>query len=137
MKTQKQSSHKAAIYIRLARQDDEGAALQRSLLLDFAREQGFENCREYCDNGFNGVNLDRPAFSSMNKAIDNGEINTVIMKSICRVSRNFLLIDKWLEDIHDNGVSFITHDGSHEPPQISLDVLKHMRSLIFRQRKRL
>jgi DNA invertase Pin-like site-specific DNA recombinase len=118
---------KVALYIRLAQKGDVEVEIQRELLLDFAKKQGFENCIEYCDNGYHGLNIDRPAFSELNKAIDAGEITAVLMKSISRIARDSFLIHDWLEYVHKKGVKFIAADDSHTPPPFITEVAQIMK----------
>ena len=126
MENKTQPTYKAALYIRLARKDEEAVAVQKNNLRVFARKQGFDNCMEYCDNGYNGLNFTRPAFLEMEKAINAGEINTIIMQSVSRIARDFILVGEWLERVRDKGVRFIALDRSHEPTSYSLELTRFL-----------
>jgi DNA invertase Pin-like site-specific DNA recombinase len=104
----------AALYSRVARADDFAMETQRGRLLDFAKQQGHEDCMEYSDNGFNGLSLERPAFAKMEADIIEGKISTVIVRCLDRISRDYVLTDKWVSWLGKRGVSIIALDGSHE-----------------------
>jgi len=87
-----------AVYCRAARADKTIINIQKNLLSRFAEEMGFGNCLFYIDNGYSGSNLDRPAFSEMNKAMQAGKIRAVIVKDHARIARNFYIVGKWLDE---------------------------------------
>ena len=87
-----------AVYCRVAHADETIIDIQKNLLSLFAEEMGFGNCVFYTDNGYSGSNLDRPAFSKMNKAMQAGKIRAVIVKDHARIARNFHLINEWLDE---------------------------------------
>lgn len=97
-----------AIYCRVACKDDGAIALQETILRDYAQKQGYGNVSVYADNGCNGLSFDRPAFARMERDIRDGRISTVIVKSLCRLSRNYLDLYKWIGDMRQRGVSFIS-----------------------------
>ncbi len=84
----------AGLYMRLSREDGarESAGIegQRLLLRSFAEERGFLVAEEYVDDGYSGTNYDRPAFSRMLGDIEDGRINTVLVKDLSRLGRNYL-----------------------------------------------
>jgi len=111
----------AAVYIRFAHYNDDELLLehQRTTLRDFAEKQGFDDIREYIDNGYSGSNLDRPAFMQMETDIKAGEVDAVIVRDISRIARNFLLVESWLGGLEAYNVKFIAADGSHEQPDVT------------------
>lgn len=111
--------HKTALYCRVAsRHPDDAGAMQIQLerLRDFAKQQGHNVCMEYFDDGFSGNDLDRPAFAEMEAAINEGKIDTVIIRDYSRIARNHILLEKWDEWRRRKGVKLIALDGSHEHP---------------------
>ena len=82
---QAKSTYKAALYMRLSR-DDEGAAesesitTQRKMLQSYAAQNGFLIYDEYCDDGWSGTNFDRPDFKRMIADIEGKKVNLVITK---------------------------------------------------------
>ena len=108
---------KAALYCRFASASpDDGGVVeyQQSYLRDFAIQQGFDDFAEYLDNGYSGNNLDRPAFAQMDADIKAGKIEVVIVRSVDRVARNYVLAENWISGLDAHGVRFISADGTHE-----------------------
>ena len=86
---------KAGIYIRLSKVDEdeeknesESITNQRSFIISFLQENGFELYDEYIDDGLTGTSFDRPAFNRMIDDIENKRINMVITKDASRLGRN-------------------------------------------------
>ena len=91
-----------ALYCRLSQEDmREGESLsienQKLMLKDFADKNGFRNCKYYIDDGFSGVNKNRPEYVHMLKDVENGLVGTVIVKDQSRLGRDHLETDKLME----------------------------------------
>ena len=107
-----QSKLRVAVYIRVAREDDMAIMNQEEILRRFAEEQGYTNLSVYADNGVVGFGLNRPAFNRLNEDISNGLVDTVIVKNVSRISRNYFELPEWVSAIRSKGVSFISvQDG--------------------------
>ncbi len=52
---------------------------------------------EYSDNGYTGMNFERPGFKKMLRDLHDGKINCVIIKDISRLGRHFLLTSELVE----------------------------------------
>ena len=68
-----------ALYERLSRDDDlngesNSITNQKKYLEDYARRNGFENIRHFTDDGFSGVNFNRPGFQSLIKEVEAGNV---------------------------------------------------------------
>ena len=84
-----------ALYERLSRDDEQESASnsitnQKSLLLAYAQEKGFTNCRHYTDDGYSGGNFDRPGWQQLLADIEAGIVKTVLVKDMSRVGRNYV-----------------------------------------------
>lgn len=109
---------RVGIYCRLSKDDDlqgESASIanQRAMLEDYCNKQGWEVIAVYQDDGFTGLNLDRPDFQRMLRAIEKGFINLVITKDLSRLGRNYLETGRLMEDYFPrHGVRYIAmNDG--------------------------
>ena len=74
-----------ALYERLSRDDDlngesNSITNQKKYLEDYARRNGFENIRHFTDDGFSGVNFNRPGFQALIKEVEAGNVGTLIVK---------------------------------------------------------
>ena len=83
-----------AAYLRVSSQVQrrrETIASQREAVLDHARRRGWlipDTC-VFADDGFSGATLERAALEALRDGVASGEIETVLVWSIDRLSRNF------------------------------------------------
>ena len=103
---------KVALYIRVAQKDDEIAKDQETTLRGYAEEHGYRNVLAYVDNGFSGLDMNRPALNRLQEDIAAGMVSRVIVKDISRVSRSFLEVPGWINSIRRYGVSFTSVQDS-------------------------
>lgn len=88
--------YKAALYCRLSKDDDDrngdssSIQTQKSLLERFCRENGYLIHDFYVDDGYSGLNFDRPDFQRLLTDIDNGTVNMVITKDLSRLGRDYI-----------------------------------------------
>ena len=111
-------SFRAAIYCRLSKDDDldgESASIanQRDMLEKYCEKQGWEVVAVYQDDGYTGLNMERPDLKRMLKAIERRQINLVITKDLSRLGRNYLQTGTLIEDFFPrHGVRYIAmNDG--------------------------
>ncbi len=96
MKQSKQQFNKiTALYCRLSRDDEySGDSMsiqtQKAMLKHYADEHGFGNCQYFVDDGWSGTNFQRPQFQMMIEDIENGNVDTVIVKDLSRLGREYL-----------------------------------------------
>ena len=79
-----------ALYERLSRDDDlngesNSITNQKKYLEDYARRNGFTNIRHFTDDGFSGVNFNRPSFQELIKEVEAGNVATIIVKDMSRL----------------------------------------------------
>ena len=109
---------RAAVYCRLSKDDDlqgESASIanQRDMLEKYCEKQGWEVTAVYQDDGYTGLNMERPDLKRMLKAIERKQVNLVITKDLSRLGRNYLQTGQLIEDFFPrNGVRYIAmNDG--------------------------
>ena len=104
---------KAGIYCRLSKDDDlqgESASIgnQRELLTSVCKAQGWEVAQVYQDDGYTGLNMDRPGLQNLLADAKKGIINLVITKDLSRLGRNYLQTGHLIEDFFPrHGVRYI------------------------------
>lgn len=107
-----------ALYERLSRDDElqgESNSIlnQKTYLESYARQQGFSNLRHFTDDGYSGINFNRPGFAAMVREIEAGNVGTVIVKDMSRFGRNYLQVGFYTEIMFpDKGVRFIAVNNS-------------------------
>ncbi len=106
--------YKAAAYLRLSKDDgdkDESNSIQsqRKIISEFIKSRDdIELINERTDDGFSGVNFERPAFKALIDDIKNGSINCVIVKDLSRLGRNYIQSGYYIERFFPSeGVRFI------------------------------
>ncbi len=107
-----------ALYPRLSHEDElsgesNSISNQKRILEAYAKQNGFTNLKWYTDDGFSGVNFQRPGFQSMLADIEAGLVGTVIVKDMSRLGRNYLQVGMYTEMIFpQKNVRFIAiNDG--------------------------
>ena len=86
-----------ALYERLSRDDDlsgesNSITNQKKYLEDYAQKNGYTNIRHFTDDGYSGVNFNRPGFQAMISEIEAGNVETLIVKDMSRLGRNYLQV---------------------------------------------
>ena len=105
---------KAAIYCRLSKEDEdkigesESIQNQKSMLLQYAIEKGFELYQIYSDEDYSGIDRNRPAFNSMLQAASEHQFDVVLAKTQSRFTRDMELVEKYLHGkFMEWGIRFI------------------------------
>ena len=97
-----EAKSKAAIYIRLSVEDenkiDESESIknQRLILTQYAKSQGWEIYKIYCDEDFSGLDRDRPEFQQMLIDAKKGLFNIILCKSQSRFTRDLEVAEKYI-----------------------------------------
>lgn len=112
-------SFKAAIYVRLSKEDgdkveSDSIVNQKDLIRDYLK--GMPDicvCSERADDGYSGVNFERPDFQKMMEDVRAGKVNCIIVKDLSRFGRNFVEAGRYIDQIFPFlGVRFIAiNDG--------------------------
>lgn len=122
----KNNSYNAAIYLRLSKEDgdvtDGGKAVsnsianQEELVRDYLKSQAdIRVYFVYKDDGYSGVNFDRPMFRKMLEDIKSGVVNCVIVKDLSRFGRNYIESGRYIEKIFPMlGVHFIAVNDHYD-----------------------
>lgn len=103
----------AGLYLRLSKDDDgrsESVSIgtQRDILTDYCNENGFKIYDTYIDDGYSGLNFERPRFQEMLNDIERGLINMVITKDLSRLGRDYIMTGYYSEIyFQSKGVRYI------------------------------
>lgn len=83
---------RVALYVRVSSQEqaDEGYSIgeQTERLKKYAEAMGWEIHKIYVDPGYSGGNINRPGLNDMIKDVEAGEIDTVVVYKLDRLSRS-------------------------------------------------
>ena len=95
--------HRAVgIYVRLSNEDSRAGESvsvenQKLILTKHVKEMGWELKEIYVDDGWRGVNQNRPAFQRMIADVKQRFINTILIKDLSRLGRNYLEVGQLSE----------------------------------------
>lgn len=93
------------IYVRLSDEDrdkrckqDESESIQnqKSMLINYCIEQGWQIHNILCDEDYSGADRDRPAFNQMLKDCEEGKVDIVLCKTQSRFSRDMEIVEKYI-----------------------------------------
>lgn len=114
-----EKNYLCASYTRLSQDDgdkEESNSIvnQKSLIRDYMNSHPeFTLVDEYADDGYSGVNFDRPDFQRMMNDVRSRKINCIIVKDLSRFGRNYIESGKYMEQIFPHlGVRFIAINDS-------------------------
>lgn len=99
--------YNTAIYCRLSLDDgNEGDSssikTQKIMLEEYVKEKGFTIYDYYIDDGYSGLNFERPAFKRLMQDISDGKINLVLTKDLSRLGRNHIQTSYFIEIFFPN-----------------------------------
>ena len=93
---------KTALYCRYSKDDgfdaDSNSIVHQKMMLErYAFENGYYDYEVYTDDGYSGVDFNRPAFIKMLQEIEAGSIVRVIVKDMSRFGRNTTLVGQYID----------------------------------------
>ena len=111
----------ADLYLRLSKEDgdkeeSDSIVNQRTLLMDFVKSMPDIRINKVrIDDGYSGVDFNRPAFTEMIDDIKNGVVNCVIVKDFSRFGRNYIESGKYIQVLFPKtGIRFIAVNDSYD-----------------------
>lgn len=127
-------------YLRLSREDGDKAesdsiANQRKLLERYIKDHSELRLVDfYQDDGYTGTNFDRPAFRSMEREIQRGRVNCVLVKDLSRFGRDYIEVGQYLErEFPARGVRFIAINDHVDSSRSKYDMLLPLKNLFNTQ----
>lgn len=120
--------YRAGLYLRLSKDDDQAGesfsiGMQRSILMDYCESHQYEVCKVYVDDGYSGMNFDRPGFQELLKDIEAGLINMVLTKDLSRLGRDYIMTGYYSEIyFQTKGVRYIAVADNFDSARKSNDI---------------
>jgi DNA invertase Pin-like site-specific DNA recombinase len=122
--------YNADVYLRLSKEDgdivdskikseSDSIVNQKELINEFLKNHPEIHIHKYrVDDGFTGVNFERPAFNEMMQAIKEGKVNCVIVKDLSRFGRDYIEVGRYIEKIFPFlGIRFIAINDCYDSVQ--------------------
>lgn len=100
MNTKKQ--YIAGLYCRLSKDDEQSGesvsiGTQRSILTEYCQQHGYSIYKVYIDDGYSGLNFNRPGFKELLEDVERGAVNMVITKDLSRLGRDYIMTGYYSE----------------------------------------
>ena len=94
--------YSAGLYLRLSKDDDSrnesvSIGTQRDILTDYCNEHNIPIYKVYIDDGYSGLNFERPGFKELLSDVERGVINMVITKDLSRLGRDYIMTGYYSE----------------------------------------
>ncbi len=104
MRKTKQQDRITALYCRLSRDDEfSGDSMsiqtQKTMLAQYAKENGLLRPEFFVDDGYSGTNFNRPDFQRMLAMVEEGKVATIVVKDLSRLGREYLQTGYYLEAV--------------------------------------
>lgn len=96
-----------ALYCRLSRDDElqgdsNSIKNQKAMLQKYADDNGFGNTKFFVDDGYSGTNFERPDWKRLIALVDEGKVETIIVKDMSRLGRDYLKVGMYTEMVFPN-----------------------------------
>ena len=111
----------ADIYLRISKEDgdkeeSDSISNQRDLILEFLKSMPDIRVNKIrIDDGFSGVDFNRPSFTEMINDITAGVVNCVIVKDFSRFGRNYIETGKYIQVLFPrSGIRFIAVSENYD-----------------------
>lgn len=100
------------LYERLSRDDEldgESNSIihQKQMLEYYARRNGFPRPTHFTDDGVSGTRFDRPGFMAMMEKVEAEHVDTIIVKDMSRLGRDYLKVGQIMEIMRQKNVRLI------------------------------
>lgn len=136
--------YRTSIYLRLSKEDGDvttgsknesnSISNQKSLIMDYLKDKPeiqVVSIRE--DDGYSGVDFNRPSFQLMLEDVKKGTIDCIIVKDLSRFGRNYIEAGRYLEKIFPMlGVRFIAVNDNYDSLNVDTahDIVMPFKNLI-------
>ena len=119
----------AAVYMRLSREDStlgesNSITNQRMMLTDYVTSHGMTLIDEFVDDGFTGLNFNRPGFKALIEACEQQKVNCVLVKDLSRLGRNATEVGRYITEIFPRmGIRFIAVNDNYDSNDTEFAIL--------------
>ena len=97
-----QQQYRVGAYCRLSRDDESigesgSITVQKEIIRQYCESRGLTIYQTYQDDGYTGLNYDRPDFQRMLVDIEAGKIDCVVTKDLSRLGRDYIMTGYYTE----------------------------------------
>jgi DNA invertase Pin-like site-specific DNA recombinase len=99
---QENTTYSVGLYLRLSKDDEQqgesvSIGTQRSILTDYCMTNHYSIHKIYIDDGYSGLNFERPGFRELLEDVERGLVNMVITKDLSRLGRDYIMTGYYSE----------------------------------------
>lgn len=114
---------KALIYCRTAYPGRDALEMQKEYLLAYAAEQGFAVAGVVSESG-SGLDDSREGLREVLALVEDGEVDILLLKSLCRLGRSIGKTDALLCWLKTRDIKVVCADGTE--PQATLEIVNSL-----------
>ncbi|HEQ9853481.1 TPA: recombinase family protein [Streptococcus pyogenes serotype M1] len=119
-------TYRVAMYLRLSQDDEKydkdfkaesnSISNQRLQIQDYIdKNEDMELAKEYVDDGYSGINFERPAFKEMMEDVITGSINCIVVKDLSRFGRDYIDSGRYLQRVFPSlDIRFIALNDNYD-----------------------
>ena len=119
-------TYRVAMYLRLSQDDEKydkdfkaesnSISNQRLQIQDYIdKNEEMELAKEYVDDGYSGINFERPAFKEMMEDVITGSINCIVVKDLSRFCRDYIDSGRYLQRVFPSlDIRFIALNDNYD-----------------------
>lgn len=140
------ASYMAAVYLRLSKEDEDlsvksdklesnSIANQKALILKELESMPHVTLYDiYIDDGYTGLNFERPEFRRMQNDIYDGKVNMVVVKDLSRLGRDYIESGRYVKKIFPSMnvrfISILDHFDSLTATQSDVNLLIPVKNFV-------
>lgn len=98
---------KIAIYCRVASKNRVEIKKQKEILKNYCNENNYEIYKIYIDNGYSGIDDNRPNYNKLLNDLKKNVFDTIIVRDMSRLGRSFIKLEKVIKLLENNNCNLI------------------------------
>lgn len=98
---------KVAIYCRVASKNRIEIKKQKEILKNYCNENNYEIYKIYIDNGYSGLDDNRPNYNKLLNDLKKNMFDTIIVRDMSRLGRSIIKLKKVIKLLENNNCNLI------------------------------
>lgn len=98
---------KVAIYCRVVSKNRIEIKKQKEILKNYCNENNYEIYKIYIDNGYSGLDDNRPNYNKLLNDLKKNMFDTIIVRDMSRLGRSFIKLEKVIKLLENNNCNLI------------------------------
>lgn len=98
---------KVAIYCRVASKNRIEIKKQKEILKNYCNENNYEIYKIYIDNGYSGLDDNRPNYNKLLNDLKKNMFDTIIVRDMSKLGRSIIKLEKVIKLLENNNCNLI------------------------------